>query len=35
MQESEVATRLDAAGVTNQSVKAFVQHWVSHLDPAS
>ena len=33
MQESEVEARLVAAGVTNSSVKAFVEHWVDHLQP--
>jgi phosphoenolpyruvate carboxykinase (GTP) len=35
MQESEVKARLDAAGVTNPSVVAFVQQWVAHLQPAN
>ena len=33
MQKSDVKARLDAAGVTNPSVAAFVQQWVDHLQP--
>ena len=35
MHESEVESRLDAAGVTNDHVKAFVKQWVAHLAPES
>jgi phosphoenolpyruvate carboxykinase (GTP) len=35
MQESDVQARLVAAGVTNQSVAAFVKQWVAHLQPDS
>jgi phosphoenolpyruvate carboxykinase (GTP) len=35
MHDSEVESRLTAGGVTNQSVRDFVKHWVAHLQPAS
>lgn len=33
MQESDIEKSLAAGGITNEAVKAFVKHWVQHLQP--
>jgi phosphoenolpyruvate carboxykinase (GTP) len=35
MQETDIEETLTAGGVSNDAVKAFVQHWAAHLDPAA